>query len=167
MQGASNQRKPSPLPAKQHIQVETRKGVGASPLSCIKDKTRKGLVHHHNRPPNVQVLPLAGRRPPVQDPDHQEKSPPCKSSTWRRHRAAGPSYGGRRHCGKLWRLIKLQNYFLKENQISQYLHQRLKVNGYEDKYEAARKGDRYVRKKEGWLKKNSGHCLTWPGTSRP
>ena len=118
MQGASNQRKPSPLPAEQHIQVETRKGVGASPLSCIKDKTRKGLVHHHNRPPNVQVLPLAGRRPPVQDPDHQEKSPPRKSSTRRRHRAAGPSYGGRRHCGKLWRLIKLQEYSLKENQIS-------------------------------------------------
>ena len=118
MQGASNQRKPSPLPAKQHIQVETRKGVGASPLSCIKDKTRKGLVHHHNRPPNVQVLPLAGRRPPVQDPDHQEKSPPRKSSTWRRHRAAGPSYGRKRHCGKLWRLIELHKYSLKENQIS-------------------------------------------------
>ena len=101
MQGASNQRKPSPLPAEQHIQVETRKGVGASPLSCIKDKTRKVLVHHHNRPPNVQVLPLAGRRPPVQDPDHQEKSPPRKSSTWRRHRAAGPSYGGRRHSGMI------------------------------------------------------------------
>ena len=31
IQGASNQREPSPLPAEQHIQVETRKGVGASP----------------------------------------------------------------------------------------------------------------------------------------
>ena len=36
IQGASNQREPSPLPAEQHIQVETRKGVGASPESPTK-----------------------------------------------------------------------------------------------------------------------------------
>ena len=74
------------------------------------------IIAHHMV---VQVLPPAGRRPPIQDPDHQEKPSPRKSSTWRRHRATGPSHGGRTHCGKQWWLFKLQNYFLKENQISE------------------------------------------------